>query len=44
MLKILCQRQIQGRATLVEVFLNDQELDFRPAGIETADDNALLIH
>lgn len=38
----LIQGQLEG-ATLVEVFLNGQELDFRPVGIETADD-ALLIH
>ncbi|HJP94105.1 MAG TPA: ATP-dependent Clp protease ATP-binding subunit [Pyrinomonadaceae bacterium] len=38
----LIQGQLEG-ATQVEIFLNGQELDFRPAGIETADD-ALLIH
>ena len=38
----LIQGQLEG-ATLVEVFLNGQELDFRPAGVEAADD-ALLIH
>ena len=38
----LIQGQLEG-ATLVEVFLSGQDLDFRPAGIETTDD-ALLIH
>ncbi|HEY6805082.1 MAG TPA: ATP-dependent Clp protease ATP-binding subunit [Pyrinomonadaceae bacterium] len=38
----LIQGQLKG-ASLVEVFLRDTELDFRPIGIETADD-ALLIH
>src|SRR5215216_5929753 len=38
----LIQGQLEG-ATMVEVFLSGQELDFRPVGIETADD-ALLIH
>ena len=38
----LIQGQLAG-ATMVEVFLSGQELDFRPVGIETADD-ALLIH
>ena len=38
----LIQGQLEG-ATQVEIYLNGQELDFRPAGIETADD-ALLIH
>ena len=38
----LIQGQLAG-ATQVEVFLSGQELDFRPIGIETADD-ALLIH
>jgi ATP-dependent Clp protease ATP-binding subunit ClpC len=38
----LIQGQLEG-ATQVEIFLNGQELDFRPTGIETADD-ALLIH
>ncbi len=39
----LIQGQLEG-ATFVEVFLNGQELDFRPVGVETADDDALLIH
>src|SRR5690242_13452998 len=38
----LIQGQLEG-SSLVEVFLNGNELDFRPAGVETADD-ALLIH
>ena len=38
----LIQGQLEG-ATTVEIFLNGQELDFRPEGVETADD-ALLIH
>jgi hypothetical protein len=38
----LIQGQLEG-ATQVEVFLNGQELDFRPVGVEAADD-ALLIH
>src|SRR5690349_15599900 len=38
----LIQGQLEG-ATVVEVFLNGQELDFRPEGVEAADD-ALLIH
>src|SRR6476659_7985861 len=38
----LIQGQLSG-STLVEVYLSGDELDFRPAGIETADD-ALLIH
>jgi ATP-dependent Clp protease ATP-binding subunit ClpC len=38
----LIQGQLAG-ATLVEVFINGQELDFRPIGVETPDD-ALLIH
>jgi len=39
----LIQGQLEG-SSLVEVFLNGNELDFRPAGVETADDDALLIH
>jgi ATP-dependent Clp protease ATP-binding subunit ClpC len=42
----LSEALIQGQLTgssLVEVFLTGDELEFRPAGIETADD-ALLIH
>jgi ATP-dependent Clp protease ATP-binding subunit ClpC len=38
----LIQGQLSG-SSLVEVYLSGDELDFRPAGIETADD-ALLIH
>jgi hypothetical protein len=38
----LIQGQLAG-ATLVEVYRDGQELNFRPVGIETADD-ALLIH
>jgi ATP-dependent Clp protease ATP-binding subunit ClpC len=38
----LIQGQLEG-ATVVEIFLNGQELDFRPEGVEAADD-ALLIH
>src|SRR5678815_2369900 len=38
----LIQGQLEG-ATVIEVFLNGQELDFRPEGVEAADD-ALLIH
>src|SRR6186997_446841 len=38
----LIQGQLEG-STLVEVFLSGQELDFRPEGVEAADD-ALLIH
>ena len=38
----LIQGQLAG-SPLVEVYLSGDELDFRPAGIETADD-ALLIH
>jgi len=38
----LIQGQLAG-SSLVEVFLSGNELDFRPVGIETADD-ALLIH
>lgn len=38
----LIQGQLEG-ATIVEVYLNGQELDFRPEGVEAADD-ALLIH
>ena len=38
----LIQGQLEG-ATVVEIFLNGQDLDFRPEGVETADD-ALLIH
>src|SRR5690349_21284931 len=38
----LIQGQLEG-ATVVEVYLNGQELDFRPEGVEAADD-ALLIH
>jgi hypothetical protein len=38
----LIQGQLEG-ATVVQVFLSGQELDFRPEGVETADD-ALLIH
>jgi ATP-dependent Clp protease ATP-binding subunit ClpC len=38
----LIQGQLNG-ATLVEVFLSGGELDFRPIGVETADD-VLLIH
>jgi ATP-dependent Clp protease ATP-binding subunit ClpC len=42
----LSEALIQGQlgSDLVEVFLNGNELDFRPAGVETADDDALLIH
>jgi ATP-dependent Clp protease ATP-binding subunit ClpC len=38
----LIQGELNG-ASLIEVFLNGQVLDFRPVGIEAADD-ALLIH
>ena len=38
----LIQGQLSG-SPLVEVYLSGEELDFRPTGIETADD-ALLIH
>ena len=38
----LIQGQLEG-ATVVQVFLSGQELDFRPEGVEAADD-ALLIH
>jgi len=38
----LIQGQLEG-ATIVEVFLNGPGLDFRPEGVEAADD-ALLIH
>jgi ATP-dependent Clp protease ATP-binding subunit ClpC len=38
----LIQGQLKG-ATLVEIYLDGQELNFRPTGIEAADD-ALLIH
>src|ERR671919_653874 len=38
----LIQGQLEG-ATTIEVFLSGQELDFRPTGVEAADD-ALLIH
>jgi len=38
----LIQGQLEG-ATMVEVFLSGQDLDFRPEGVEAADD-ALLIH
>ena len=38
----LIQGQLEG-ATQIEIFVSGQELDFRPIGIETADD-ALLIH
>ena len=38
----LIQGQLEG-ATVVEVFLKGQDLDFRPEGVEAADD-ALLIH
>ena len=38
----LIQGQLEG-ATIIEVYLNGQELDFRPEGVEAADD-ALLIH
>ena len=38
----LIQGQLSG-SSLVEVYLSGDELDFRPAGIEAADD-ALLIH
>jgi hypothetical protein len=38
----LIQGQLEG-ATVIEVFLSGQDLDFRPEGVETADD-ALLIH
>jgi len=37
---ILC---FAGLATLCHVFLNGQEIDFRPVDVETPDD-ALLIH
>jgi len=39
----LIQGQLEG-ATLIEVYLDGNELNFRPAGVETADDDALLIH
>jgi ATP-dependent Clp protease ATP-binding subunit ClpC len=39
----LIQGQLEG-ATLVEIYLEGNELNFRPAGVETADDAALLIH
>jgi ATP-dependent Clp protease ATP-binding subunit ClpC len=39
----LIQGQLDG-SSLVEVFLRGEELDFRPAVVETADDDALLIH
>src|SRR3954447_20379213 len=38
----LIQGQLEG-ATVVQVFLSGQDLDFRPEGVEAADD-ALLIH
>ena len=38
----LIQGQLNG-ATLIEVFLSGVDLDFRPVGVETADD-VLLIH
>src|SRR5687767_69448 len=38
----LIQGQLAG-ATLIEIYLDGQELNFRPSGIEAADD-ALLIH
>ena len=38
----LIQGQLEG-ATVIEVFLRGHELDFRPEGVEAADD-ALLIH
>ena len=38
----LIQGQLAG-ASLVEVFLRGDELDFRPIGVETSDD-VLLIH
>src|SRR5687768_12187642 len=38
----LIQGQLEG-ATVIEVFLNGQEIDFRPVEVETPDD-ALLIH
>jgi hypothetical protein len=43
----LSEALIQGQlaaATVVEVFLSGEELDFRPTGIEEAADDALLIH
>ena len=39
----LIQGQLAG-ATHVEVFLSGEELDFRPVGVEPAEDDALLIH
>src|SRR6187397_431613 len=39
----LIQGQLDG-SELVEVFLDGNELNFRPAGVETADDDVLLIH
>src|SRR5215207_4649245 len=38
----LIQGQLEG-ATVIEIFLSGQDLDFRPEGVEAADD-ALLIH
>jgi len=38
----LIQGQLEG-STVVEVYLSGQELEFRPEGVEAADD-ALLIH
>jgi ATP-dependent Clp protease ATP-binding subunit ClpC len=38
----LIQGQLEG-ATLIELYLDGQELNFRTVGVETADD-ALLIH
>jgi ATP-dependent Clp protease ATP-binding subunit ClpC len=39
----LIQGQLEG-SSLIEVFLSGTDLDFRAAGVETADDDALLIH
>ncbi len=39
----LIQGQLAG-ASQVEVFLSGEELDFRPIGVEAAEDDALLIH
>jgi hypothetical protein len=39
----LIQGQLAG-ASQIEVFLRGDELDFRPVGVEPAEDDALLIH
>jgi len=39
----LIQGQLAG-ASQVEVFVSGDELDFRPVGVEAAEDDALLIH